>query len=72
MKTLPASYYDCRTLAERAAWLQEENRRRCEEAGARREKDPAADLSDLTFAVVPAEEPAVDLEWDLDPSRVGR
>lgn len=48
---LPASYHDCRTLAERAAWLQEENRRRCEAAAARKA----------------AEEPVAHEEWTLNP-----
>lgn len=67
------SFYDLKTIEERRAWLQERNRRRCEEATARRAADPAADLSDLTFAVVPAEGPAVEHEeWNLDPDRVAR
>lgn len=67
-----SSFYDLKTLAERRAHMQAENRRRCELATARRKADPAASLDDLTFAVVPAEKPAADLDWDLDPSRVGR
>jgi hypothetical protein len=66
------SFYDQPSIEARRQWLQDQNRRRCEEATARKAADPAADLSDLTFAVVPAEKPAADLEWDLDPSRVGR
>ncbi len=61
------SFYDLPTIEARRAWLQEENRRRCELATARRKADPAATLDDLTFAVVPAEKPAADLEWELNP-----
>ena len=67
-----ASYYDLKTLAERRAFLQAENKARCEEATARKAADPAATLDDLTFSVVPAEKPAADDDWNLDPSRVGR
>jgi hypothetical protein len=61
--TLPASFYECRTIAERSAWLQEANRERCEEATARKAADRAADLSDLEFDPVPAD----DEEWTLNP-----
>lgn len=60
--TLPASFYECVGLAERSAWLREANRKRCEEATARKAANPAADLSDLAFDPV-----AADDSWELNP-----
>lgn len=60
--TLPASFYECRTLAERSAWLREANRKRCEEATARKAANPAATLDDLAFDSVPADD-----DWELNP-----
>ncbi len=63
-----ASYYDLKTIEERRAWMQAENRRRCELATARRKADPAATLDDLRFAVVEADGPKAEpVEWELNP-----
>lgn len=49
--TPPESFYDCRTLAERSAWLREQNRLRCEAAAARKAGEP----------------PVEHEEWELNP-----
>lgn len=67
-RPLPESYYDCVGLAQRAAWLQRENKARCEAAAARKAADPADPLDGFEFAVIPAEGPEAEpVEFEFDP-----